>query len=139
MPRINATARLEKEIEYDQNSFTFNGGRKMNAPMFTAGLLALMTLLFAGGGLLLKRFAEGHGWWWFVASAGVYLVGNLTYSRLLAQNPIGVATTLSSCAQIIILCIAGRVVFSDTLTLTQWAGVGAAILGLILVTQSSAT
>lgn len=111
----------------------------MTGPMFTAGLLTLMTFLFAGGGLLLKRFAEGHGWWWFVASACVYLVGNLTYSRLLAENPIGVATTLSSCAQIIILCIAGRLVFSDTLTPTQWAGVGAALLGLILVSHPTST
>jgi len=105
----------------------------------TGGLLIIMTLLFAGGGLLLKRFAEGAGWWWFVASACVYLAGNLTYSRLLAENPIAIATTLSGCAQIVILCIAGRILFADTLSLTQWIGVGAAVIGMVLVTQTPTT
>jgi len=32
-------------------------------------LLVIMTGFYVSGGILLKRFAEGHGWQWFAASA----------------------------------------------------------------------
>ena len=105
----------------------------MTGPAVMAGLLILMTCLFAGGGFLLKRFADGHGWLWFAASACVYLAGNLTYSRLLAVSDLAVGTVLSSCAQILILCLVGHFILSEHLAWTQWIGVLAAAVGVVLV------
>lgn len=97
------------------------------------GLLAAMTALYASGGVLLKRFADGQGWQWFVASALVYLVGNFAYSRLLSVADLAVGTILSSCAQILILCLVGHFVLSEHLTPIQWIGVLAAAIGVVLV------
>ena len=105
----------------------------MTGPVMIASLLTLMTLFFAGGGLLLKRFADGHGWWWFAASACVYLIGNLTYSRLLSVADLAVGTVLSSCAQILILCLVGHFFLSEHLSSRQWTGVFAATIGVVLI------
>jgi len=98
-------------------------------------LLATMTVLFAGGGVLLKRFADGHGWWWFAASACVYLLGNFTYSRLLSVADLAVGTVLSSCAQILILCLIGHFVLSEVLSIFQWLGVLCACVGVALISM----
>lgn len=100
-----------------------------------AGLLTLMTFLFVGGGLFLKRFADGHGWWWFAASACVYLVGNFTYSRLLSVADLAVGTVLSSCAQILILSLIGHFVLSQVLSPIQWLGVLSACVGVVLISM----
>lgn len=83
--------------------------------------------------MLLKRFADGHGWWWFAASACVYLLGNFAYSRLLSVADLAVGTVLSSCAQILILCLIGHFVFSEVLSIFQWLGVLCACVGVALI------
>ena len=98
-------------------------------------LLVIMTGFYVSGGILLKRFAEGHGWQWFVASALIYLTGNLTYSRLLAVTDLAVGTVLSSCAQILILCLVGHFFLSEHLSPVQWIGVAAAIIGVALISS----
>lgn len=100
---------------------------------FTVSLLLVMTTLYASGGFLLKRFADGHGWQWFAFSACVYVFGNLTYSRLLAVTDLAVGTVLSSCAQILIVCLVGHFILSEHLSWTQWIGVLAAVVGVVLV------
>lgn len=105
----------------------------MSSFAVTGGLLVTMTGFYVSGGILLKRFADGYGWHWFALSACVYLIGNLSYSRLLAVADLAVGTVLSSCAQILILCLVGHFILSEHLSWTQWIGVLAAAVGVVLV------
>ena len=103
--------------------------------MPTVVVILLMTLAFSAGGVLLKQFALSNGAWWLLGAVLAYTAGNALYIHILRAHDLGVATIVSALAQIILLSLAGRLFFSESLSATQIAGtiLGVAALALVML------
>ena len=93
---------------------------------------AVMTLAFAAGGGLLKVYIHNEHVMVLMAAFACYFFGNGFLILLLKTQPLAVAMTASSCAQIVLMTILGYVL-GDRITLLQLAGVGTAMTSLWLV------
>ena len=94
-----------------------------------------MCLTSAAGTTQLKSFvATGNGWW-LVGAAAAYAASNALYVVMLRSYDLGIATVIAALAQIILLTLAGRILFAETLTTLQIAGIalGLAAMAMVLV------
>ena len=101
--------------------------------MLTAVVIVLMTLAFSAGGAFLKQFAMAGGAWWLLGAVVSYSIGNALYIHILRAYDLGVATVVSALVQIILLTLAGRFLFSESLNALQVTGIVLGIASLALV------
>lgn len=98
--------------------------------------LPLSVLCFSGGGLYLKRFADGGPASDLWIALTVYLLGDLLLIGVL-QKGLGYAMTVSSCLQMVFMCGAGIVLFGESLSPAKMAGLACALLAVALFSLPS--
>lgn len=105
----------------------------------TTGLIALGQVLF--------KLSAGHQpanpWAFllspiFVAAVAMYGLATLSWIFVLRQLPISAAYPMQALAIVIVLVV-GVVFFGERLSLVQWLGIGAIVLGTVALAMGSAT
>ncbi|MBW9051030.1 hypothetical protein [Rhizobium mesosinicum] len=103
-------------------------------------LLGVAIALFIGGASASKVYVLTSSLLWLVVALALYCLGNLVMIRLMRDNGLGLAISLSSVAQLVIINVIAVVWFGERLSTAQVAGValGAVAVTLMLVRAPAA-
>lgn len=98
------------------------------------------------GNLMLKKSrlaAEEQGFWellvspWFLGGLAFYGVNVILFAKALERLPVSIAYPVLAGAGFALLTLAAGVLFTERLTLYQYAGVGLILVGIILLAGTS--
>jgi len=97
----------------------------------TTGLIALGQVLFK----LSAGHEPAHPWAFlfspiFIVAVAIYGLATLTWIFALRQFPITVAYPMQALAIVVVL-VAGVVLFRESLSAMQWVGIGAILAGML--------
>jgi undecaprenyl phosphate-alpha-L-ara4N flippase subunit ArnE len=112
-----------------------------------SGLFALVTVLLNGGAQLLLRQAAMTGAVptnpltlirnaWFMAGLLLYGVSVLTWLFVLRRVPLSIAAPFVALVYVLVP-LASRLFFSDTITARMWLGMLLVVLGVTLVAEGA--
>ena len=108
----------------------------------TVALTTLCTAIEAGAEVVLKKFAgnagavvgerRGRAGLWLLG-AFMYFVIGIVYGYTLTFGTVTIANGIWQCSSILLITMVGVVVFKDRPTALQWGGLGAVLLGSVLL------
>lgn len=96
----------------------------------------LAALISVVGDLCGKLWATGKGWWFYPAALVIWTLGSVVYLPVLAKQGLVVATLLWCFFNVLGFVFLGVVLFKETLTPMQWAGVILGVIGMALLSTS---
>ena len=94
------------------------------------GLVILAAGIFVGAAACAKLHALTPGWPYLVGVLALYTAGNLVVIRVVREVGLGLAMSVSTVAQLIVVNLLAVVVFRERLTGPQYLGV---LLGVVAV------
>lgn len=97
------------------------------------GLVILAAIIFVGAAACAKLYVLEPAWWRLAAALVLYTVGNLVVIRVLREVGLGLAMSLSTVVQLIVVNLLAVVIFRERLTGTQYAGVALGIAAVVLM------
>ena len=97
------------------------------------GLVILAAIIFVGATACAKLYVLEPAWWRLAGALVLYTVGNLVVIRVLREVGLGLAMSLSTVVQLIVVNLLAVVIFRERLTGTQYAGVALGIAAVVLM------
>lgn len=97
------------------------------------GLLIIATTFELGGDLALKWWAETDRWSAFGLGIGAYTVGLVIFAVLLRRAELATIFTLWVGLAIILLTLAGWLLFDEVLSARQLVAIGLVVAGVLLL------
>lgn len=95
--------------------------------------LALATMIFLAGATTSRAYIGNNNIAILILSLGLYMVGNLIMLRLMRDGGLGLAISLSSLVQLVMINLIAFTVFQERLSPVQMAGVGLGIVAMALM------
>lgn len=97
------------------------------------GLVVLAAAVFVGAAACAKFYAQDPAWWRLGAALALYTVGNLLVIRVLREVGLGLAMSVSTVVQLIVVNLLAVVIFRERLTGPQYVGVALGVAAVVLM------
>jgi small multidrug resistance pump len=97
----------------------------------TIALLALSSVIFLIAATATRAYVGTSNVLWMLLSLSLYVVGNLIMVKIMRDGGLGVAISISSIAQLVLINVIAFVLYGERLSNIQMSGVG---LGLVAMT-----
>jgi small multidrug resistance pump len=96
-------------------------------------LLAGASAIFIAAASATRAYISSDNWLWVALSLFLYAAGNLVMIRIMREGGLGLAISISSIAQLILVNLIAFSVFSERLTNIQLGGVALGIVAMMLM------
>lgn len=96
------------------------------------GLVALSALLFTGGDVFLKYWAQNSNLYYMLTAFVFYLIAGVVLAVSFKRRELAVAIAVLTCFNLIAIAILGLVIFKEALGLKEIIGITLAILAIIV-------
>ena len=97
------------------------------------GLVVLAAAIFVGAAACAKLHVLEPAWWRLAGALALYTAGNLVVIRVLREVGLGLAMSLSTVVQLIVVNLLAVMVFRERLTGSQYAGVALGVAAVVLM------
>ena len=94
-------------------------------------LLAGASAIFIAAASATRAYISNDNWLWVAFSLFLYAAGNLVMIRIMREGGLGLAISISSIAQLILVNVIALAVFGERMTNVQIGGV---VLGIMAMT-----
>jgi len=106
----------------------------MSSPIPVLALLALDALLVTSGSVALRHWATSFSSSSLAAGLALYNLGTVLWLAVMRRGmPLGRAVVVFGTMNLVLAVVAGIAIFKERLSPVQWAGVGLALLAVVLV------
>lgn len=95
--------------------------------------LACTSVIFLGAASASRAYISNNNWLWVLLSLSLYVVGNLIMLRLMREGGLGLAISISSIAQLILVNLIAFGVFGERLGPVQMGGVALGMIAMVLM------
>jgi len=96
-------------------------------------LLACASAIFIAAASATRAYISNDNWLWVALSLLLYAAGNLVMIRIMREGGLGLAISISSIAQLILVNVIALTVFGERMTNIQIGGVVLGILAMTLM------
>lgn len=96
-------------------------------------LLAGASAIFIAAASATRAYISNDNWLWVALSLFLYAAGNLVMIRIMREGGLGLAISISSIAQLILVNVIALAVFGERMTNVQIGGVALGILSMTLM------
>jgi small multidrug resistance pump len=96
-------------------------------------LLAGASAIFIAAASATRAYISNDNWLWVALSLLLYAAGNLVMIRIMREGGLGLAISISSIAQLILVNVIALAVFGERMTGVQIGGVVLGILAMTLM------
>ena len=96
-------------------------------------LLAGASAIFIAAASATRAYISTDNWLWVALSLSLYVAGNLVMIRIMREGGLGLAISISSIAQLILVNVIALAVFNERMTGVQIGGVALGILAMTLM------
>jgi small multidrug resistance pump len=96
-------------------------------------LLAGASAIFIAAASATRAYISNDNWLWVALSLFLYAAGNLVMIRIMREGGLGLAISISSIAQLILVNVIALAVFGERMTNIQLGGVVLGILAMTLM------
>jgi small multidrug resistance pump len=96
-------------------------------------LLAGASAIFIAAASATRAYISTDNWLWVALSLSLYVAGNLVMIRIMREGGLGLAISISSIAQLILVNVIALAVFNERMTGIQIGGVALGILAMTLM------
>ena len=97
------------------------------------GLVVVAALIFVAAATCAKLHVLEPAWWRLGGALALYTAGNLVVIRVLRDVGLGLAMSLSTVVQLIVVNLLAVMVFRERLTGAQYAGVALGVVAVVLM------
>ena len=97
------------------------------------GWLVTATVVFMAANAVLKVYAVQGGLWVLAAALALFCVGNTMMVRVMRENGLGLAISVSAVLQLVAISLMAVVVFGERPTGMQIAGMGLGVVAVGLI------
>ena len=97
------------------------------------GLLAFSSVIFLAAATATRTYVSTSNVLWLLLSLSLYVAGNLIMVRIMREGGLGLAISISSIAQLVLVNVLAFVLFSEKLTPIQISGVVLGLVAMVLM------
>ena len=95
--------------------------------------LLASTAVFMAANSVLKLHVTQGGYGLLIGALALFCVGNTLMVQVMRGEGLGVAIVLSAIFQMVAITLLAVVVFGERLAVQQWAGIGLAVVAVMLI------
>ena len=107
--------------------------REKDVSLINLALVVLAAVIFVGAAACAKLYVIEPAWWRLAGALALYTAGNLVVIRVLRDVGLGLAMSLSTVVQLIVVNLLAVAVFRERLTGSQFAGVALGVAAVVLM------
>jgi small multidrug resistance pump len=97
------------------------------------GLVVLAAFMFVGAAACAKLHVLEPAWWRLGGALVLYTAGNLVVIRVLREVGLGLAMSLSTVVQLVVVNLLAVMVFRERLSGPQYVGVALGVVAVVLM------
>ncbi|MDB5525861.1 MAG: eamA-like transporter family protein [Rhizobium sp.] len=95
--------------------------------------LACTSAIFLAAASASRAYVTTSNWLWVLLSLSLYVVGNLVMLRLMREGGLGLAISISSIAQLVLVNLIAFGFFGEKLNPAQMGGVALGMVAMVLM------
>ena len=96
-------------------------------------MLAVSSAIFMAAASSSRAYVSSENWLWILLSMSLYVTGNLIMIRIMREGGLGLAISLSSIVQLLLINVIAFAFYGERLTNVQLGGVVLGVVAMMLM------